>query len=50
MSKPYEIGCMVHIQHVERLDDDCMNIIAVGHERFKTHVLSYDKTLPGWRS
>jgi len=34
-AKPYEVGTTARIQDVERLSDGRMNIVTVGHERFR---------------
>jgi Lon protease-like protein len=40
---PHPVGCTAQITQVERLEDDRMNIIAIGVERFQIHSLSHDK-------
>lgn len=43
LAKPYMIGSTAHITHVQRLPQDRMNILAVGHERFRIRELHHEK-------
>jgi Lon protease-like protein len=40
---PHLVGCTAQITQVERLEDERMNIVAIGVERFQIHSLSHDK-------
>ena len=44
LAQPYTIGCTAQITQVQPLDEGRMNLIVIGHERFKVHTLDY--TLP----
>jgi uncharacterized protein len=44
LAQPYSIGCTAQITQVQPLDEGRMNLIAVGHERFK--LLTIDHALP----
>jgi uncharacterized protein len=44
LAQPYSIGCTAQITQVQPLDEGRMNLIAIGHERFK--LLSLDYALP----
>jgi Lon protease-like protein len=43
LAEPYPIGCTAQITQVDRGEDGCMNIVAVGVERFQIRDLAYDK-------
>lgn len=43
LAKPHLIGCTAQITQIERLEEDRMNIIAIGLERFQIRTLSHDK-------
>jgi uncharacterized protein len=34
LAEPYEIGCTAHLIHIQRLEQDQMNLVALGQERF----------------
>lgn len=40
LAEPFHIGCTAEIAHIERLEDERMNLVAVGQERIR--VLSFD--------
>ena len=40
LAEPFHIGCTAEIAHVQRLEDERMNIVAVGQERIR--ILSFD--------
>src|SRR5215207_7429183 len=44
LAQPHSIGCTAQITQVQPLDEGRMNLIAIGHERFK--LLSLDYALP----
>jgi uncharacterized protein len=40
LAEPFHIGCTAEIAHVQRLEDERMNLVAVGQERIR--ILSFD--------
>ena len=40
---PYDVGTSAFVTQVERLPDDCMNINAIGYQRFYVRELHHDK-------
>jgi uncharacterized protein len=40
LAEPFHIGCSAEIAHVQRLEDEQMNLVAVGQERIR--ILSFD--------
>ena len=40
LAEPFHIGCTAEIAHIQRLEDERMNIVAVGQERIR--ILSFD--------
>jgi uncharacterized protein len=42
-AKPHLVGTTAHITRVQQLSQGRMNIVAVGHERFRILSLSYDR-------
>lgn len=45
LAEPYPIGCTARITQVDQLPDGRMNILAIGHERFRTLSLD-DQSMP----
>ncbi len=41
LAEPYRIGCTAHIVHIQRLEQDRMNIVAIGQERFEIQSLDF---------
>lgn len=43
LAKPYRIGCTAQIARVQPLEQDTMNIVILGKERFEIKALHYDQ-------
>lgn len=41
LAEPFTIGCSARIVDLERLPDGCMNLVAVGEERFRIHTFDH---------
>ncbi len=42
LAEPYHIGCSAQIIQIQRLEDGCMNLVAIGQERFRLLMLDRD--------